>query len=120
MGTARHDFFDQIGEQRYDARLGSARGSLRFDIREGRRREHWRVELERGGITVSRDGGDADCVLVTDAETFDGIVEGRVNATTATLRGLVGMHGDIDLLFYFQRLFPDPVGPVAGVSGGAR
>jgi len=117
---SRRDFFEHIGEQRFDPRLGTARGSLRFDIGEGRRREHWRVELDRGAITVSRDGGDADCILVTDPDTFDAVVDGRLNGTTAALRGLVDLQGDIDLLFYFQRLFPDPVGRPAGVAGGAR
>jgi predicted lipid carrier protein YhbT len=106
-GGPTRDFFDRIGEQGFDPRLGQARGTLRFDV-TGTAPEHWCVALDRGAISVSREDAEADVTVTSDLETFDGIVEGRLNATTATLRGLVDMAGDVDLLFYFQRLFPSP------------
>jgi putative sterol carrier protein len=120
MRNATREFFDQIADQRFDARLGQAKGTLRFDI-DGKRPEHFYVVLDRGAITVSKEAGDADVTVATDQETCDGIVEGRINATTAALRGLVHVHGDVDLLFYFQRLFPAPLrGAEAAEIGGVR
>jgi putative sterol carrier protein len=104
---ATRDFFERIAEQGFDPRLGQAKGSLLFEV-SGTRSEHWLVVLDRGAIRVSQEDGEPDVTVTADEETFDGIVEGRLNATTATLRGLVQMGGDVDLLFYFQRLFPSP------------
>jgi putative sterol carrier protein len=120
MRNATREFFDQIADQRFDARLGQAKGTLGFDV-EGKHPEHFHVVLDRGAITVSQETGDADVTVATDQATFDGIVEGRINATTAALRGLVHVHGDVDLLFYFQRLFPAPArGAEAAEMGGVR
>src|SRR5262249_28586291 len=105
MGNATHEFFERIRDQGFDARLGQSKGTLRFEI-EGKPSEHGNVVLDRGAIQVSQEGEDADVTVASDQATFDGIVEGRLNATTAALRGLVRMEGDVDLLFYFQRLFP--------------
>jgi ubiquinone biosynthesis protein UbiJ len=121
-GAAGRDFFERIGEQGFDPRLGQARGTLRFDV-TGTPAEHWYVALDRGAISVSGEEAEADVTVTSDAETLDGIVEGRLNATTATLRGLVHMDGDVDLLFYFQRLFPSPRRDgqkAATAAGGAR
>lgn len=121
MRNATREFFDQIADQRFDARLGQAKGTLRFDV-DGKHPERFYVVLDRGAITVSQEAaGEADVTVATDHETCDGIVEGRVNATTAALRGLVQVHGDVDLLFYFQRLFPAPSrGAEAAETGGVR
>jgi len=91
-----------------DARtvLGSARGSIRFDLRDGRRIEHRRVELRRDEVVVSESDAPADCVLRADRAVFDDIVEGRLSAMPALLRGLVDVEGDAELLVRFQRVFP--------------
>jgi hypothetical protein len=39
---------------------------------------------------------------------FDDIVQGRANAVAATLRGDIGVEGDVRLLNVFQRVFPGP------------
>ena len=84
--------------------------------------ERWCVTLDRGTLGVSGDVPDAECVVRTDRATLEGMVEGRVNATAALLRGLVQAEGDVELLIYLQRLFPSPPGtgdvvaaPVGGV-----
>jgi putative sterol carrier protein len=121
MGTSTRLFFDRIAEQEFDAHLGSARGTLQIDIGQGKSAEHWFVTLDRGAISVAH-AGVADCVIATDAATFDKIAEGRLNPTAAALRGLIRIDGDIDVLYYFQRLFPAPprAGRVAAAAGGAR
>ena len=122
MRNPTHDFFNRIGEEGFDPRLGQAKGTLTFEV-TGTRPELWHVVLDRGAIRVSQEDGEADVTVTADQATFDGIVEGRLNATTATLRGLVHMDGDVDLLFYFQRLFPSPQrdgDAAAAAAGDAR
>jgi putative sterol carrier protein len=82
------------------------RGSVRFDVESNAHAEHWRVVLDHGAIQVSDDTADADCVIRLDVATLDRLVTGEANPTSALLRGLIGGHGDIDLLLHFQRLFP--------------
>jgi|1185.fasta_scaffold08507_2 hypothetical protein len=123
MSDATTAFFDRIAGQEFHSGLGLARGTVRFDIGSAARPDHWFVTLDRGAVRVTDDAGDADCVVVTDAATFDGIVEGRINLMSAVLRAVVAISGDLNLLFYFQRLFPAPQPDperLAAVPGGAR
>jgi hypothetical protein len=107
MSDPSRDFFNRVHEQGFDARLGRARGTLRFDVGDGGPVEHWLVSLDCGGIQVSRVADEAaDCVVRLDSATLDGIVSGDVNLTASMLRGGIAATGNIDLLLYLQRLFP--------------
>jgi predicted lipid carrier protein YhbT len=88
--------------------LAKARGTLRFDVRDGERTRHWLVELDRGDVSVSRRRGSADCVVRTDAAAFDGLVTGEVNALAAFLRAELTLEGDPEFLVLFQRVLPAP------------
>ena len=93
--------------------LAKARGTLRFDLRDGERIRHWLVELDRGNVSVSRRRGSADCVVRTDAAVFDGLVTGEVNALVAFLRGELTLEGDPE----FPRAVPaSPPAPPARVQ----
>jgi hypothetical protein len=106
-------FFGHLGDQGSDARLGRVRGSLRVDLVKGAGVDSWRVALDRGVAAVGHDRGEADCVVRIDAASFERMVEGRLNATVALLQGLVHIEGSVDLLWYFQKLFPAPPAPAA-------
>ena len=106
MATGTDAFFDRLATGQSGEVLGATRGSIRFDLREGRRTAHWRVELGRDGTTVSRSDAPADCVVTTDHAVFDDLVGGRQSPMPALLRGLVDLEGDPELLVRFQRLFP--------------
>ena len=34
--------------------LGAVKGKLRFDLRSGKRTEHWRVAVNKGAVAVSQ------------------------------------------------------------------
>ena len=107
MSDSSRAFFDWLNEQAFDPRLGRARGTLRFDVRDKSRRvEQWVVSLDRGAVQVSQGDGAADCVVRLDRPVLDGIVDGTVNPTAAFLRGVIGATGNFDLLLHLQRLFP--------------
>jgi hypothetical protein len=89
MSDPCHDFFDQLQEQGFDPRLGRAKGTIRFDVIDGKPGEHWLVSLDRGAVRVSRDDEPADCVVRADRATLDGVVAGEIN-----------------VLLHLQRLFP--------------
>jgi hypothetical protein len=112
-------FFQQLEARGHEPALEKVTGTLRFDVVEGPRRvTRWLVSVKRGDIAVARGGGEADCVVRADAELFEGVARGRVNAFTAMLRGALHAEGDVALLVLFQRLFPDPPRRSGGGGGG--
>jgi putative sterol carrier protein len=109
MPDATTDFFDRLAAQGHEPALKRVRGTLRFDLRDGKRTARWLVAIARGDVTVSRRSGKADCVVRTERALFDGVVSGEVNALAAILRGEIELEGDRGMLLPFQRLFPGPV-----------
>jgi putative sterol carrier protein len=101
-------FFTQLGERGHEPLLARGSGTLRFDLAEGKRVEHWFVVIEKGEVTVSHRSTAADAVVRVDRSLFEQIVTGRANAMAAILRGLLALEGDLGLVILFQRLFPGP------------
>ena len=107
-GSPTAEFFDELKRKGREPLLKGESGTLRFDLLDGERVEHWSVVMASGDVTVSRRRGPADAVVRLRKETFDGMVSGRVNAMAATLRGEIVPEGDLGLVMLFQRLFPGP------------
>ena len=108
MADPTTDFFEGLAGHSREPRLARSTGTIRFDLDDGERSDHWRVEIRRGGLTVERDEGEADCVVRADPSLFDDLVTGRANAMASILRGRLVAQGDPALLIRFQRLFPPP------------
>lgn len=98
-------FFTRLAEQQQPV-LRSVSGTVRFDITDGERTEHWYVQIRKGDVTVSHDAGEAECVISADIRTFDEILAGKMNAMAAVLRGALTIEGKVVLLAALQRLFP--------------
>jgi putative sterol carrier protein len=108
MADATTEFFGELVARGHEPLLKEASGTLRFDLRDGKRVDRWLVAVEKGDVAVTRRNVGADCVVSTDRALFDAIASGKTNALAALLRGAVGVEGDIQLLVLFQRLFPGP------------
>jgi putative sterol carrier protein len=107
MTNATAEFFNELGARGHDPALKKARGTLRFDITDDRKRAaHWLVTIDKGDVTVARAKADAHCVVRVDRTLFDGMARGEVHPVSAILRGSVGAEGDLGLFVLFQRLFP--------------
>jgi putative sterol carrier protein len=109
MADVTAEFFDRLAELGTVPGLARTSGSVRFDLSCGDQTEHWRVEFRRGAVTVARAADTADCVVRTDASTFDDLASGRANVMATLLRGQLEADGEPELLTRFQRLFPAPV-----------
>jgi hypothetical protein len=105
MSDPVHEFFERIGEQGFDPRLGHIKGTVRVESQEPNHVEHWLISLDRGAVQVSQGDGPSDTTVRTDAATLRGIVDGSVNGMAAFLRGIVAVEGQLDLLLYLSRLF---------------
>ena len=98
-------FLEELGRRGHEPLLAKARGTIRFDVRNGKRTEHWLISLDRGDVAVSRRKVAADCVVRTDKATFDRLGTGA-NPFTALLRGALTYEGDPELLVLLQRVLP--------------
>ncbi|MFC4145085.1 SCP2 sterol-binding domain-containing protein [Micromonospora mangrovi] len=81
-------------------------GTLRLDISEDGRTEHWYLTLDRQHVEVSRSAEHADLVVRADREVFDRLAAGESHIGTALLRNDVTVQGDIKLLMTLRRIFP--------------
>jgi len=108
MADATAAFFGELGGRGHEPVLHTVSGTLRFDLRDGRRVERWLVELKKGDVGVSHRNVGADCVVSADRALFEGVASGKTNVMAALLRGEMGVEGDVKLLVLFQRLFPGP------------
>jgi putative sterol carrier protein len=78
------------------------RNSYLFDIEgEGQ----WLVNVADGKIDVSQGSGDADATITTSGETFQKIVAGEQNPTTAYMTGKLKIKGDMGAAMKLQKLF---------------
>jgi putative sterol carrier protein len=108
MADATAEFFAELGQRGHEPLLASTSGTLRFDLADGRRLEHWYVTIEKGNVAVSHENSDADAVVRLDRSLFDSMATGKVNAMSAALRGVLAPEGNLGLIISFQRLFPGP------------
>jgi putative sterol carrier protein len=108
MTSASAAFFEDLRRTGHVPLLQRVKGTMRFDLDDDGGIEHWYVAVDKGDVKVSRKKTSADAVVNTDLKLLDDMVQGRVNATAAMLRGLVSVEGNLGLLMLFQRLFPGP------------
>ncbi len=101
-------FFEALAKRGHEPILASTSGTLRLELRNGRRTDYWYVAIEKGDVTVSQASAEADAVVRCDKALFDGMVTGKVNAMAAMLRGVILPEGDLSLVMSFERLFPGP------------
>lgn len=83
-------------------------GSLRLDLRDGGRTEHWYLLIDRQQVRVVRSFAEAELVVRADREVFDRMAEGRLHPVAALLRNDLTVEGNLRLLLALRRLFPGP------------
>jgi putative sterol carrier protein len=100
--VAAQEFFDSLESRADESKLAGMRNSYLFDIEgEGQ----WLVNVADGKIDVSQGSGDADATITTSGETFQKIVAGEQNPTTAYMTGKLKIKGDMGAAMKLQKLF---------------
>ena len=99
---AAKEFFDTLGSRADASKLAGMTNSYLFDIEgEGK----WLVNVADGAIVVSEGEGAADATIETSAETFEKIMSGEQNPTTAYMTGKLKIKGDMGAAMKLQKLF---------------
>ena len=102
MADGVKEFFDNLESRADPGKLAGLDTTYLFDI-EGS--GTWLVEIHDGHLHVSEGEGDADCTILTSAETFERIVAGEQNPTTAYMTGKIKIKGDMGAALKLQNLF---------------
>jgi hypothetical protein len=112
MADPTAEFFAALARRGHDQRLAKVDGAVRFDLDRDGQPEHWFVDVRRGAVNAWRtpEPMPADCVLRTSRAWFDKFVTGAEGVLAALLRADAVAEGNLQLMFYFQRLMPDPPG----------
>ena len=120
MEELDQSLLDALAARSLERPAAAFNGVVRFDVDVGGRTDSWCLTIVKGVVTVSRKGGEPDCVVTGDVATFDAVLSGKANAMAALLRGALDVHGKFVLLTSLQRLFPSSPGavglPAAGYS----
>ena len=98
------EFFETLEANAEPDRIAGVSHSYLFDIQgEGR----WLVDVRDGTVKVTEgaDGDDADVEFKTSSETFEKIVAGKQNPTTAYMTGKLKIDGDIGAALALQKIF---------------
>jgi putative sterol carrier protein len=102
MPESPKEFFDTLETRVDPAKAAGLNASYRFDI-DGA--GSWLVEVDDGKVSVRDNGGDADTIISTSAETFMKIAGGELNPTSAYMSGKLKVSGDMGQAMKLQKLF---------------
>ena len=101
MGSEQ-EFFEGLPERVSADRIEGMNNTYVFDI-EGA--GAWTVAIADGTIEVTEGAGDADCTFSASEESFEKIVAGEQNPTTAYMTGKLKIKGDMGAAMKLQKLF---------------
>jgi putative sterol carrier protein len=96
------EFFDSLESRADTSRTAGMTNSYLFDI-EGAGK--WTVNVDDGKVSVTEGGEDADAVISTSEATFEKIVSGEQNPTSAYMTGKLKVKGDMGAAMKLQKLF---------------
>ena len=102
MSQSPKEFFESLETRVDPAKAAGLNASYRFDI-DGA--GSWLVEVDDGKVSVTEDGGEADTIISTSAETFMKIAGGEQNPTSAYMSGKLKVKGDMGQAMKLQKLF---------------
>ena len=102
MAETVQDFFTNLPSRADTSKTADMNNSYAFDI-EGA--GQWKVDVVDGKVKVTEGGGDADVTIATSQETFQKIIAGEQNPTSAYMTGKLKVKGDMSQALKLQKLF---------------
>ena len=102
MAQTAREFFEGLESRVDPSKTAGMNSSYLFEI-EGAGR--WTVKVDDGKVTVTEGGESADCTIIATEETFERIVAGELNPTSAYMTGKLKVKGDMGAAMKLQKLF---------------
>jgi putative sterol carrier protein len=96
------EFFDTLESRADTSKMAGMTNSYLFDV-EGAGK--WTVSVDDGKVQVTEGGEDADAVISTSEATFEKIISGEQNPTSAYMTGKLKVKGDMGAAMKLQKLF---------------
>jgi putative sterol carrier protein len=96
------EFFDSLETRVDPAKTAGMNNSYLFDI-DGA--GTWKVDVQDGSVKVTEGEQPADVTITASEETFEKIVSGEQNATSAYMTGKLKVKGDMGAAMKLQKLF---------------
>jgi len=102
VAQSAKEFFESLETRVDPSRTAGMNATYLFDI-EGAGR--WTVKVDDGKVTATEGGESADCTITSSQETFQRIVDGDLNPTSAYMTGKLKIKGDMGAAMKLQKLF---------------
>jgi putative sterol carrier protein len=103
MTQSVSEFFETLPARADESKIAGMNNTYRFDV-DGA--GSWVVDVRDGKVTVTQDGDtDPDTTIATSEDTFQKLVSGEQNPTTAYMTGKVKIKGDMGAAMKLQKLF---------------
>ena len=103
MTQSVSEFFETLPTRADESKIAGMNNTYRFDV-DGA--GSWVVDVRDGKVTVTQDGeADPDTTISTSEDTFQKLVSGEQNPTTAYMTGKVKIKGDMGAAMKLQKLF---------------
>ena len=102
MAETTQEFFANLASRADSSKTAGMTNSYVFDI-DGA--GTWKVDVDDGAVSVTEGGGDADVTINASQETFEQIIAGEQNPTSAYMTGKLKIKGDMGAAMKLQKLF---------------
>ena len=102
MAESIQEFFQTLPSRADSSKTAGMTNSYVFDIDGAGQRT---VNVDDGAVTVSEGAGEADATIQASSETFEKIVAGEQNPTSAYMTGKLKIKGDMGAAMKLQKLF---------------
>lgn len=109
MATSGAEFLERLTSRRRPQLPENLTGTIRLDLHDGGRTEHWYLTVHDQRVDVTRSHDDADLVVRADREVFDRLADGRTEVVQSLMRNELTVQGEMRLLLTLRRVFPGPV-----------
>jgi putative sterol carrier protein len=96
------EFFESLPGRVDSSKTAGMNNSYLFDI-DGAGK--WKVDVRDGNVSVTEGEGDADAVISASEDTFEKMVSGEQNPTSAYMTGKLKVKGDMGAAMKLQKLF---------------
>ena len=102
MAESVKEFFEGLENRADPSKTAGMNNSYVFDI-DGA--GTWKVDVRDGAVSVTEGEGEADATIAASEESFEKMISGDLNPTTAYMTGKLKIKGDMGAALKLQKLF---------------